>query len=340
MSNLLDIACLGAGYFSHFHHEAWQRNPRTHLLACADLSIDKAASVEADHAYTSLDEMLINNSADILDIITPPSTHMAAIETAVKYNLKAIICQKPFCQSLEEARIAISLADDAKIPLVIHENFRFQPWYRCMKNAINEGMVGEVLQFTFRLRTGDGQGADAYLDRQPYFRDMPRLLVHETAVHLIDTTQYLLGKADSVYADLRTLNPCIRGEDAGYIVFGYDNGVRALFDGNRLLDHQAANTRLTFGEALLEGSQGVVSLSGDGQLVLRRFGQHKNTVLLSAKEWSGFAGDSVYAFQEHVVASMLDNAMLENTAKDYMSVLDMVEQVYESNISGKRLRCR
>ena len=35
---------------------------------------------------------------------------------------------------------------------------------------------------------GDGQGPDAYLARQPYFQAMERFLVHETAIHLIDTS--------------------------------------------------------------------------------------------------------------------------------------------------------
>lgn len=339
MSDKLNVACLGAGYFSQFQHDAWRRNPRTHLLACADHDLDKAKAVVPDNAYTSLQEMLSGTRVDVLDIITPSSTHITAIEAAVNFGLRAIICQKPFCQSLSEARHAIALASDANIPLVIHENFRFQPWYRCMRDAIDKGMIGKVLQFTFRLRTGDGQGADAYLERQPYFQKMPRLLVHETAVHLIDTTHYLLGKADNVYADLRTLNPAIRGEDAGYILFGYDSGKRALFDGNRLLDHQAENTRLTFGEALLEGDKGVVSLTGDGQVELRAFAQRDATVLLPAKQWPGFAGDCVYAFQDHVVSALLDNTALENKAQDYVTVLETVEKVYESDKLGKRLSC-
>jgi hypothetical protein len=35
-------------------------------------------------------------------------------------------------------------------------------------------------------------GERAYLDRQPFFRDYPRLLIHETGVHFVDTFRYLL----------------------------------------------------------------------------------------------------------------------------------------------------
>ncbi|MEQ3679943.1 hypothetical protein [Pseudophaeobacter sp.] len=83
-------------------------------------------------------------------------------------------------------------------------------------------------QVTFRLRPGDGQGAEAHLDRQPYFQNMPRFLVHETAVHWVDTFRYLLGNPLSVYADLRRENPVIAGEDAGYVLFDHRDGVRAV----------------------------------------------------------------------------------------------------------------
>ena len=42
--------------------------------------------------------------------------------------------------------------------------------------------------------TGDGQGPDAYLARQPYFRTMPRFLLRETGIHFIDTFRFLFGE--------------------------------------------------------------------------------------------------------------------------------------------------
>jgi predicted dehydrogenase len=115
--------------------------------------------------------------------------------------------------------------------LVIHENFRFQPWYRAIRKALNGGQIGQVPQATFRLRPCDGQGRRACLDRQPCFRRMERLLVHETGVQSIDTFRFLLGDPIAVYADLRRINTEIAGEDAGYILFDYPDGVRALLDG-------------------------------------------------------------------------------------------------------------
>ncbi|MEZ5799859.1 MAG: hypothetical protein R3D29_04465 [Nitratireductor sp.] len=91
------------------------------------------------------------------------------MEEAARPGL-TIICQKPFCTSLAEARRTAMLAKERGAVLVIHENIRFQPWYRAIAEILTSGAIGQVYQAHFRLRPGDGQGKDAYLARQPAFR--------------------------------------------------------------------------------------------------------------------------------------------------------------------------
>jgi predicted dehydrogenase len=146
------------------------------LVGVADRDLAKAQSFGAP-GFDSLDALLATRP-DILDIILPPTGHAQAIRQALDAGLRAIICQKPFCTSLEEAREMTALAAAKGIPLIVHENFRFQPWYRAIKTAMDQGRIGTPLQASFRLRPGDGQGPRAYLDRQPYFQKMPRFLIH------------------------------------------------------------------------------------------------------------------------------------------------------------------
>ena len=60
----------------------------------------------------------------------------------------------------------------AGVPLVIHENYRWDPAWREVKRLIAAGMLGRLHGIAFRLRPGDGQGPRAYLDRQPAFQSM------------------------------------------------------------------------------------------------------------------------------------------------------------------------
>ncbi|PTX55505.1 putative dehydrogenase [Litoreibacter ponti] len=332
----MKVACLGAGYFAAFHYDAWRRNSGVELVGSCDMDLVRAEATDLP-AFQSLDEMLERTRPDILDIITPPPTHAEAIMTALDAGVTAIICQKPFCTSLDEARRVTDAAKKAGIPLIIHENFRFQPWYRAIKYLMDDGAIGTPHQGTFRLRTGDGQGPDAYLDRQPYFQTMPRLLIHETGVHWIDTFRYLFGRPVAVYADLRRMNPAIAGEDAGHVLFEFEDGTRAMFDGNRLLDHSAQNHRLTLGEGLFEGTGGTLTLSGAGTVELRQFGTRDMTRVLPPQLWRGFGGDCVFALQNHVVEALEVGAPFENKAEDYLIVREVEDAIYRSAETRQRV---
>jgi predicted dehydrogenase len=223
------------------------------------------------------------------------------------------------------------------VPLVIHENIRWQPWYRQARQLIDAGRLGALHSITFRLRPGDGQGARAYLDRQPYFQQMPRFLVRETAIHWIDTFRYLAGEVRSVYAELRRLNPVIAGEDAGVIVFAFERGATALFDGNRLNDHVADNPRRTLGECWIEGSAGVLRLDGQARLWFKPHHADEVEHVYDRGPDDTFGGGACEWLQRHVVSHLLHATPLENTARDYLANLRVQEAVYHSATTHRRV---
>jgi predicted dehydrogenase len=331
------VACVGAGFFSQFHYGSWVRIDRVDLVGSCDHDIQKAQATGLP-AYDKLDQMLAETSPDLLDIILPPAAHFKTIKTALAAGIKMMICQKPFCKDLTEAEEITALAEAAGARIVIHENFRFQPWFRAIKNAIDEGQIGVVQQVTFRLRPGDGQGPSAYLDRQPYFQQMEQLLIHETGVHYIDTFRYLLGEPTAVYADLRKMNPVIAGEDAGIVLFDHANNARAILDGNRHLDHAADNLRCTMGEGLIEGTEGTLTLTGDGAVHLRKHSSTQLSEIIGPNTWDGFGGDCVHYLQSHVICGLVDGTELENEAQDYLQVILIKDTIYESATKAQKLK--
>jgi predicted dehydrogenase len=332
----IKVACIGAGYFSQFHYGSWARMDRVSLVGSCNRDIEKARATGLP-AFNDLNTMLTETKPDLLDIILPPVAHAQTIRTALAAGVKTMICQKPFCNDLSEAQEITALAKAAGAVIIIHENFRFQPWFRAIKSAIDAGQIGTVQQVTFRLRPGDGQGPNAYLERQPYFQKMEKLLIHETGVHYVDTFRYLLGDASAVYADLRKMNPVIAGEDAGYVLFDHANNARALLDGNRHLDHRAENLRCTMGEGLIEGTEGTLTLTGDGAVQLRKHSDTTLNEILAPNTWDGFGGDCVHHLQSHVISGLLDGTGFENEASDYLQVIRIEEAIYASSEDGRKL---
>jgi predicted dehydrogenase len=335
----LRVAVAGAGYFARYHYEAWARIEEATLVALAEPDGGRAGEMARDFAvprtFETLEALLTEVEFDLLDIATPPETHHGLVAAAAARGL-AVLCQKPLAPTLDEARDIVAVAESAGIPLIVHENFRFQPWYRHAKALLDAGRLGRPHAIAFRLRPGDGQGARAYLDRQPYFQNMPRFLIHETGIHFVDVFRFLFGEVAAVTARLRQLNSAIAGEDAGYVVFEFENGAGGLFDGNRLNDHVAENCRLTMGEMWLEGSEGVLRLDGGGRLWRKPHGGAEREEPYPWRD-RGFAGDSVYNLIRHVVDHLSRGAPIENTGRDYLRNIEIEDAIYRSHETGRRV---
>ena len=326
--------CIGAGYFSHFQYEAWNRMPEVEITAMCNSNRERAEYVMNTYGvqkhYTNYLEMLDAEKPDFVDIITPPGTHVEMTRESMERGIH-VICQKPLAPTMEESIEIKSIVDANDLRFMVHENWRFQPWYREIKKLLNQNIIGEqIFNVSFRMRMGDGWGERAYLDRQPYFRDYPRLLIYETGVHFIDTYRYLLGEVQSVYASLRKLNPVIAGEDAGFVHFNFESGAQGIYDANRYNETNFKVPRYTFGELLLEGEGGSIRLYADGRMTIQLLGKGEQDHAYH-HENINFAGDCVYTCQRHFIDQLISGEPFETNVDDYLKTLTVQEAVYKSN---------
>ena len=367
-------AVIGCGYFARFHLDAWRRLP-VELVGVCDQDRAKAEAalipspaqrgregpasrsdvggwgpdrIETSTApsptlprfagkgavFTDAATMLDAVRPDFADIVTPPGTHLDLVRLCAGRGIPTI-CQKPLAPDWPTAVEIVETAERADIPLVVHENFRFMPWFAEAARLIEAGAVGEPLDISFRLRSGDGQGSDAYLSRQPYFRTMPRFLVHETIIHLIDVFRMVFGEVAGVFARFRTLNPVITGEDAATILFAFANPRRqGIVDGNRLIDHPSGDPRMTNGVLLVEGTGGQLRLDGHGRLFLR---PHRGEEREHAYAWSnaGYGGDCVFRQCAAALAHIAHGEDVPNTGRAWLRNMEIEEAIYRSAAEGR-----
>jgi D-apiose dehydrogenase len=334
------VAMIGAGYFSQFHARGWANIDNAQIVALCDPVRDKAEAMaklfHIPNVFDSVEQMLNETDADIVDVVIPPSGHQAVVTAAIERD-KRVICQKPFGRDYAEAVALTEAAERANVPLIVHENFRFMPWYRECKRLIDGNVLGRLHQITFRLRPGDGQGPNAYLGRQPYFQKLPRFLIAETGIHFIDTFRFLVGKVVAVTAKLRRVNPHIAGEDAGVVMFEFAGGAMGNFDGNRCNEHVAEDLRRTMGEMWLESAAGVLRLDGDARLWWKPHGEPEREHAYHRGDLSAFGGGACHALQQHVLDCFIVGVKPENTAREYLINLRIQEAIYESHESNKRI---
>ncbi|QEG24349.1 Gfo/Idh/MocA family protein [Mariniblastus fucicola] len=331
---------VGAGYFSRFHHEAWNRVEGVEIIANCDSDIGKARTYAEEFeiprsvATEELDQVLAEEKPDFIDIVTPPGTHFELCQKAIDSGC-AIICQKPLAPDWGQTLALADLIRGSNARFMVHENWRWQPWYRQIKKMLDAGQIGDVFHCNVHCRMGDGWGEDAYLARQPFFRDYERLFIFETGVHFLDTFRFLFGEVESLFARTARRNPVIKGEDSALIVCEMESGATAVLDANRYNESSAADARYTFGTVRIEGSKGHLELGFDGSITLKPLGQAAQQVDYQPSR-TGFAGDCVFALQQHFADCMHRGTPFESTIDDYLKTVALVEKAYESaEISGK-----
>ena len=156
MKKNIRLAVVGTGYFSQFHYDAWKRL-NVDLVGICSLNKDEAIKYSKQfqncEVFLDFETMIKTTKPDLVDIIAPPLNHLKFIKISAK-NKVNIICQKPFTNSIKEAREAINFTKRNKVKIAVHENFRFQPWYMKINEILKTSLLGNLYQVSFRMRSG------------------------------------------------------------------------------------------------------------------------------------------------------------------------------------------
>jgi predicted dehydrogenase len=299
--------------------EAWRRMPSVEIVAAADPRLERAERF-AGKAYRSAEEMLAREPLDFVDIVTRAETHLPLVRLAAGRKLPTI-CQKPIAPDWATALEIVQTAESAGVRLMVHENWRWQRWYRVAHEMIARGDIGAPIGYGFRTRTRDGTGEEPY-PKQPYFRQLRRFIIDEVLVHHIDTARFLFGEIESVYAHSGRRNPHIAAEDQAILVLTHENALHGWIDGHRFLDPDPDGPAM--GDAFFEGERGVISIRATGDI-------YRNNVLAWSNDViDGYRGDSVRSTQAHFISCLKEGSPFESGGRQYLRTFAAVEAAYRS----------
>ncbi len=140
---------IGAGSAWGFHSAACVDSPYLKFTAVYDRNrklaekVAKRYKVNPMTAYGDLDEFLASDIEAVL-IMVPHIFH-ADIVTRVAKAKKHILCEKPMATTIEDCDRMIQAARKAGVKFMIAENHRFLPAHQYIHDAIEKGLVGDVL---------------------------------------------------------------------------------------------------------------------------------------------------------------------------------------------------
>lgn len=324
---------VGSGHFAHIQMDAWQHVKGGSIIAVVSQDIEGAKKLAEAYqiphwgADSDIEGLMDQLKPDFLDICTPPDSHYKYAKLAADHGI-SVLCQKPVAPSQEESEQLVRYCRDKGVPIMINENWRWQGWYREIRQIIDSGQLGRLFRVYFAMRPGDGFGPAPY-PLQPYFKDMEKFLLYETGVHWIDTFRYLFGEIDSVYCQVKTWNPLIKGEDAAMVLFNFASGMTGVYDANRVA--YAAEVRPpTYGWMHLEGEFGHLRLDEDGRIFLTLRGDTEHEHVYTVPD--GWKGGSVISTHQHFIDGLLsgDRDYFETEGEKYMISQRIVYACYQS----------
>jgi len=125
-------------YLSYAH--AIKEHPGFNLLGFVDTDEKKGrlAAVTWDCCYFGNDIKDVNQKIDIIIIATSDDSHVQPLYEASCLKPKMVICEKPICSDINEAKwITLKYKNDG-IPLMVDYTRRFIPKYREFYNKLSE----------------------------------------------------------------------------------------------------------------------------------------------------------------------------------------------------------
>lgn len=144
----LQVGILGSGGISNVHSNGWNAYPgKARIAAFADVAVDRAEAQSATHTggaakvYGSLDELLADPEVDVVDICLPHHLHTDAIIASAEAG-KAILCEKPLCTNLDDARKIKETLDRTGATFMAAHNQLFQPSLIEARRLLATGIMG------------------------------------------------------------------------------------------------------------------------------------------------------------------------------------------------------
>lgn len=220
----LRVALAGAGMVSRHHLIAWAKLAQAEIVAVADpdpaRAKERAGAFGIGATFDDVAAMLDAVRPDAIDIATPVATHADLVRLAACRGV-AVLCQKPLTPTLREAQ-ALAAEIGARVPFMVHENWRFRTPYRLARDWIAEGRIGRVRRFAIAAETGGllslGGEVPPALLRQPFMADLPRFIIFELLVHHLDLARTLGGEMSVAAARIGRASPLVQGEDHAVIL--------------------------------------------------------------------------------------------------------------------------
>lgn len=194
------------------HMACYRAVPEVEVVTGSDLYTEQREAFGQrwglDRLYSDYHEMLAKEKPDIVSVTTSAKPRPKIVIDCARAGVKAIYAEKPISFSLAEADAMLAACEENGVKLAIGCTRRYNAQWNRVRELIDAGEIGQVLQVNGFGRAG----------------------ISHNGSHLLDLVRYLAGgNVQWVFGEMESDEKAAGDEDMmgnGYLSF--DNGVRAF----------------------------------------------------------------------------------------------------------------
>lgn len=172
-----------------------------------DVTDDLAAEAQKRLGYeegsSNWRAIVERDDIQVIDICTPNDSHAEIAIAAAKAG-KHLICEKPLARTGEEAKTMLDAVERARVKHMVAFNYRYTPAVQLAKKLIDEGSIGEILNFRGTYLQDWSADPDSPLSWRFHKKVAGSGTLGDIGTHVIDMARLLVGEIDEVNSVMKT----------------------------------------------------------------------------------------------------------------------------------------
>lgn len=195
----MKVALVGLGGMGTTHYNLYRLMPDVEMVALVDVEftrIEEKGEECGARCYTSLEEMLKNETPDFVDIATASYTHADIAMQVLKKRISVLV-EKPAALCQEDVCALYHCARENKVAFMPAHVIRFWPEYQWLKDAVESGKYGRLRRIDF-FRIGE-KPRNSWKN---WMLDPAKsgMVPYDLHIHDVDYMVYLLGMPETADA--------------------------------------------------------------------------------------------------------------------------------------------
>jgi predicted dehydrogenase len=297
----------------------------------AAASRERAEAFAIPRVFESLDEATSMRDA-VFDVAIPPENIASVLERLP--SGAAVLIQKPLGRDLADARRIVAICRERRLRAAVNFQLRFAPNMLAVKDALERGLFGDVLDVEVRINLHTPWNYWAFL------KGVPRLEVLMHSIHYLDLIRSLIGEPRGVYCKgVRHPGMTDYADTRTSIVLDYGDTIRCSLTMNHA---HTFGGRHEMSQLKLEGTRGA-AIAKMGVNLNYPAGEPDTLELATeaSKGWSPVAlrGSWFLEAFEGPMSNLQrsaagEDSKLVSAVEDALNTMAVVEACYESSAHG------